>query len=107
MSYDRDPDAALENCRFWAPLSLTAEQKHSVSSSTEMERLADELPIEQVAKRWIVASTTEEAIAQIQPYVRAGFTHLVFHGPGADQRRFLNQFSQDVLPALRALPAGD
>ena len=56
MSYDRDPDAALENCRFWAPLSLTAEQKHSVDSALEMERLADELPIEQVAKRWIVAS---------------------------------------------------
>jgi len=106
MSYDRDPDAALENCRFWAPLSLTAEQKHSVSSATEMERLADELPIEQVAKRWIVASTTAQAITQIEPYVRAGFTHLVFHGPGADQRRFLDQFSQDVLPALRALPAG-
>ena len=32
MSYDRDPAAALENCRFWAPLSLTAEQKHSVDS---------------------------------------------------------------------------
>jgi coenzyme F420-dependent glucose-6-phosphate dehydrogenase len=106
MSYDRDPAAALENCRFWAPLSLTAEQKHSVSSSTEMERLADELPIEQVAKRWIVASTTEEAMAQIAPYVRAGFTHLVFHGPGDDQPRYLEQFGQDVLPALRALPVG-
>ena len=33
ISYDRDPDAALENTRFWAPLSLTPEQKHSVSSS--------------------------------------------------------------------------
>ena len=30
MSYDRDHERALENCRFWAPLSLTAEQKHSV-----------------------------------------------------------------------------
>jgi coenzyme F420-dependent glucose-6-phosphate dehydrogenase len=46
MSYDRDPDRALQNCRFWAPLSLTAEQKHSVDSAVEMERLADELPIE-------------------------------------------------------------
>ena len=50
MSYDRGPGRALENCRFWAPLSLTAEQKHSVDSSVEMERLADELPIEQVAQ---------------------------------------------------------
>jgi coenzyme F420-dependent glucose-6-phosphate dehydrogenase len=103
MSYDRDPDAALENCRFWAPLSLTAEQKHSVDSAVEMERLADELPIEQVAKRWIVASDPDEAIAQIKPYVDAGLNHLVFHGPGNDQRRYLEQFAEDVLPKLRAL----
>ncbi|WP_433284028.1 glucose-6-phosphate dehydrogenase (coenzyme-F420) [Pseudonocardia sp. CA-142604] len=103
MSYDRDPDTALENCRFWAPLSLTAEQKHSVDSAVEMERLADELPIEQVAKRWIVASDPDDAVSQIKPYVDAGLNHLVFHGPGQDQERFLTQFSEDVLPKLRAL----
>ncbi len=102
MSYDRDPTLALESCRFWAPLSLSAEQKNSVDSAVEMERLADELPIEQVAKRWIVASDAEEAMAQIQPYLDAGLNHLVFHGPGDDQERFLTQFAEDVLPRLRA-----
>lgn len=101
MSYDRDPERALENTRFWAPLSLTPEQKHSVDSPAEMERLADELPIDQVAKRWIVASDPESALAQLQPYLDAGFTHLVFHGPGHDQERFLSQFAEDVLPVLR------
>jgi coenzyme F420-dependent glucose-6-phosphate dehydrogenase len=103
LSYDRDPEVALENTRFWAPLSLTPEQKHSVDSAEEMERLADELPIEQVAKRWIVASDPEEAVAQIKPYVDAGLNHLVFHGPGHDQERFLDQFGKDVLPLLRDL----
>ncbi len=103
MSYDRDHDRALENCRFWAPLSLTADQKNSVDSATEMERLADELPIEQVAKRWIVASDPDDAVAQIKPYVDAGLNHLVFHDPGQDQDRFLDQFAEDVLPKLRAL----
>jgi len=103
MSYDRDHAKALENTRFWAPLSLTPEQKHSVSSAEEMERLADELPIEQVAKRWIVASDPDEAVAQIKPYLDAGLNHLVFHGPGHDQERFLTQFAEDVLPRLRAL----
>ena len=103
ISYDRDPAAALENTRFWAPLSLTPEQKHSVTSATEMEQLADELPIEQVAKRWIVASDPDEAVAMIKPYVDAGLNHLVVHGPGHDQERFLTQFSEDVLPRLRSL----
>lgn len=105
VSYDRDPVAAQENTRFWAPLSLTAEQKHSVSSSQEMERLADELPIEQVVKRWIVASDPAKVIEGFRPYVEAGFTHFVVHGPGNDQRRFLEQFSADVLPLLRGLGA--
>ncbi|MFC5994670.1 glucose-6-phosphate dehydrogenase (coenzyme-F420) [Pseudonocardia hispaniensis] len=103
LSYDRDPVRATENCRFWAPLSLTAEQKHSVGSAEEMERLADELPMEQVTKRWIVASDPDEAVAQIKPYLDAGLNHLVFHGPGHDQERFLTQFSEDVVPRLRAL----
>ena len=102
MSYDRDREVALENCRFWAPLSLTAEQKHSVGSAVEMERLADQLPIDQVARRWIVASDPDEAMAQLKPYLDAGFNHLVLHGPGHDQERFLTQFTEDVLPALRA-----
>ncbi|GAY12934.1 glucose-6-phosphate dehydrogenase (coenzyme-F420) [Pseudonocardia sp. N23] len=102
FSYDRDPRVALENCRFWAPLSLSAEQKHTVDSAEEMERLADELPIEQVARRWIVASDPDEAVAQIKPYLDAGLDHLVFHGPGHDQERFLTQFADDVLPRLRA-----
>jgi coenzyme F420-dependent glucose-6-phosphate dehydrogenase len=106
VSYDRDPDMALENTRFWAPLSLSPEQKHSVSSSAEMERLADELPIEAVAKRWIVASNPGDAMAQLQPYVDAGFDHFVVHGPGNDQERFLTQFAEDVVPLLReASPA--
>ncbi len=103
ISYDPDPELALENTRFWAPLSLTAEQKHSVNSSAEMERLADELPIEQVAKRWIVASDPDEAVAAVEQYVDAGLNHLVFHAPGHDQRRFLDNFQRDLEPRLRAL----
>ncbi|MBY8856832.1 glucose-6-phosphate dehydrogenase (coenzyme-F420) [Nocardia sp. CA2R105] len=105
LSYDRDPDRALANTRFWAPLSLTAEQKHSVGSAVEMERLADALPIEQIAKRWIVASDPDAVIAGLEPYLDAGLNHLVFHGPGHDQERFLAQFAADVLPRLRALGA--
>ena len=103
LSYDSDQDFALEATRFWAPLSLTPEQKHSVQSSAEMERLADELPIEQVAKRWIVASKPDQAVEAIRPYVEAGFTNLVIHAPGADQNRFMEQFAADVMPRLREL----
>lgn len=107
LSYDPDPVQALENTRFWAPLSLDAEAKHSIHDPAEMEAAADALPIEQIASRWIVASTPEQVLSALQPYVDLGFDHLVFHAPGADQDRFLTSFAEQVLPAVRELtPAG-
>ncbi|WET82329.1 glucose-6-phosphate dehydrogenase (coenzyme-F420) [Amycolatopsis sp. QT-25] len=103
LSYDPDPAQALENTRFWAPLSLTPEQKAGIEDPAEMEKAADALPIEQVARRWIVASEPADAVEQIKPYVEAGFDHLVFHGPGHDQERFLRSFSEQVVPGLREL----
>lgn len=103
LSYDTDAEQALENTRFWAPLSLSKDQKHDLDDPIEMEAAADALPIEQVAKRWIVASTPQAAIDQVREYVDLGFNHLVFHGPGEDQERFLRQFTEQVVPGLREL----
>lgn len=107
LSFDKDYALAMEDTRFWAPLSLTPEQKAGLEDPAAMAAAADALPIEQVAKRWIVASDPDEVVRQVLPYVQAGFNHLVFHAPGHDQQRFLFQFAEHLLPRLRALgPAG-
>ena len=103
LSYDPDPETALENTRFWAPLALTADQKAGLEDPLEMQRAGDALPIEQVASRWIVASDPDDAVGQIKPYVTAGLNHLVFHAPGEDQERFLTLFEEHLMPRLRAL----
>jgi len=103
LSYDPDPRLALENTRFWAPLALTAEQKQGLSDPKQMEAASNGLSIMQVSSRWIVASDPETALAQIEPYVELGFNHLVFHGPGHDQSRFLTSLAADLIPGLRAL----
>jgi coenzyme F420-dependent glucose-6-phosphate dehydrogenase len=101
LSYDTDASVALENTRFWAPLSLTPEQKHSIDDPIEMEAAADALPIEQVAKRWIVGSDPDAIVAQVKTYIDAGLNHLVFHGPGHDQKRFIELFERDLAPRIR------
>jgi len=103
LSYETTHEAALENTRFWAPLALSKEQKHDITDPIEMEKAADALPIEQIASRFIVGSDPDEVVAQVKQYTDAGFNHLVFHGPGADQRRFLELFEKDLAPRLRAL----
>lgn len=66
-----------------------------------MENLADELPVERAASRWIVSDDPDDHIERIVPYIDLGFTHLVFHAPGSDQERFLRLYSQEILPRLR------
>lgn len=103
ISWDPDPQQALENTRFWAPLSLSAEQKHSIDNPADMEKAADALPIEQIAKRWIVASRPQDVITAVKEYTDLGFDHLVVHAPGDDQERFLRTFTEQVVPGLREL----
>jgi len=103
LSYDTDYDTALENTRFWAPLALSKDQKHDITDPIEMEKAADALPIEQIASRWIVGNDPDAVVEQIKQYTDAGLNHLVFHAPGADQRRFLELFEKDLAPRLRAL----
>jgi coenzyme F420-dependent glucose-6-phosphate dehydrogenase len=100
VSYDHDADFALKACEWWAALALTPDEKSGIEDPIEMERLADE-HADRAHTRFIVTSDPAECAEKIWWYVEQGFGHLVFHGPGADQRRFLEQFSADVLPLLR------
>jgi coenzyme F420-dependent glucose-6-phosphate dehydrogenase len=67
-----------------------------------MEQLADALPVERAASRWIVTADPDEMVEKVGAYVDLGFNHLVFHAPGPDQSRFLRLFAELVAPRLRA-----
>ncbi|MBX9699573.1 MAG: glucose-6-phosphate dehydrogenase (coenzyme-F420) [Acetobacteraceae bacterium] len=101
VSFDTDRRRALEDTRHWAALALSPEEKMSVEDPAEMERLADALPLERAASRWIVSDDPEEQVERIGYYVGLGFNHLVFHAPGPDQARFLHLYGERVLPLLR------
>ncbi len=103
VSFDHDHERALQDTRFWAPLALSPEEKMGVEDPVEMQRLADQLPIERAASRFIVSTDPDEHVARIQQYLDLGFKHLVFHGPGHDQERFLKLYGEEILPRLRAL----
>ena len=103
VSFDTDGQRALEDTRHWAALALSADEKTGVEDPIEMERLADALSAERAASRWIVSTDPDEHVERIRPYLDLGFTHLIFHAPGTDQRRFLELYERDILPRLRRL----
>jgi coenzyme F420-dependent glucose-6-phosphate dehydrogenase len=101
VSFDTDRRRAMEDTRNWGALALTPEEKVGVEDPIEMQRLADALPAERAASRWIVSDDPAEQVAAIRPYLDLGFTHLTFHFPGDDQERALRLYADEVLPLLR------
>jgi coenzyme F420-dependent glucose-6-phosphate dehydrogenase len=106
VSFDQDCQRALEDTRHWAALALSSDEKIGVEDPIDMERLADALPIERAASRWIVSSDPDEHVERLAETIDLGFTHLVFHAPGSNQRRFLDLYAEQVLPRLRARYGG-
>ncbi|MGI9437006.1 MAG: glucose-6-phosphate dehydrogenase (coenzyme-F420) [Geminicoccaceae bacterium] len=101
VSFDTDLERARQDTRHWAALALSPEEKMGVEDPIEMEKLADALPVERAASRWIVSSDADEHVERLAETIDMGFTHLVFHAPGSDQERFLDLYGEQVLPRLR------
>jgi coenzyme F420-dependent glucose-6-phosphate dehydrogenase len=101
VSFDTDHRRAMEDTRNWGALALSPDEKVGVEDPIEMQRLADALPAERAASRWIVSDNPEEQVAAIKAYLDLGFTHLDFHFPGEDQERALRLYAENVLPLLR------
>jgi coenzyme F420-dependent glucose-6-phosphate dehydrogenase len=102
LSFDTDRDRALQDTRFWGALALKPEEKVNVEDPLQMEKLADALPVDRAASRWIVTNDPAEATDKIGSYIKLGFNHLVFHAPGPDQARFLKLFGEQIAPSLRS-----
>ena len=93
---------AIDACGYWGALALTPEQKSGVEDPIEMQRLADALPAEKAATRFIVSTDPDEHVAAIMRYLDLGFTHLIFHAPGPGPGTFLRLYGDEILPLLRA-----
>ena len=101
VSFDPDHERALADTRYWGALALSPEEKTGVEDPMQMQLLADDLPVERTASRWIVSADPDEHAARVGEYLDMGFNHLVFHAPGPDQQAFLRRYGDQILPRLR------
>jgi coenzyme F420-dependent glucose-6-phosphate dehydrogenase len=100
VSYEASVEEARDACRWWAALALSGEEKSGIEDPVEMERLAD-ANADRAHTRFICSDDAAEIVQRVAPYVDLGFTNLVFHFPGADQRGAIERFTSDVLPLMR------
>jgi coenzyme F420-dependent glucose-6-phosphate dehydrogenase len=102
VSYARELRRARSACDWWAALGLTREEKTDIDDPVELERRADAAR-GRALSRFVVTDDPGRVVEALRPYRDLGFDRFLIHGPGGDQRCFLDEFASDVLPALRAL----
>jgi coenzyme F420-dependent glucose-6-phosphate dehydrogenase len=105
VSFDTDKQTAMADTRYWAALALWAEEKTSVEDPLQMERLADALPLEWAASRWIVSIDPDEQVERVRSYVELvelGFRHPVFRARAGPGQIPPSLYSEQVIPRLRA-----
>ncbi|MFN8526225.1 MAG: glucose-6-phosphate dehydrogenase (coenzyme-F420) [Chloroflexota bacterium] len=100
VAYDKDRDQAMKDTKIWAALALPGEAKIGIDNPKDMEEASKQAE-PYAHTRWIVSNDPDEVAEKVQPYLDMGFTHLVMHGPGDDQARFIKDFAKDVMPKLR------
>jgi hypothetical protein len=56
--------------------------------------------LEQIGQAIICSSDAQKHIEKLRKYEEAGFTHVYVHQIGPDQQRFIDLYTQEVMPAL-------
>jgi TAT-translocated FGD2 family F420-dependent dehydrogenase len=96
-------EEALEAARLWQFHSLGAEVL-DMADPRQIQRYAEENSTpEREIEGWVVSTDPRAHVEAIEGLVRAGTTHVFVHSPQGDQRRFIDFYGRDVLPALRQL----
>lgn len=96
-------DEALEAARLWQ-FHAVAGQVLDMSDPRQIQDYAEENSTpEREMGQWIVNADPRTHVDAINELVEAGATHVVVHSAQRDQRRFIDFYGRDVLPALRRL----
>lgn len=98
VSYDHETERALTETRTWAALDFLHQETGDPRSLEAMAADAGD----RGAGRWLVAGDPDQHVEQLRPFLDVA-THLLFHSPDRDQRRFIRLYATEILPRLRQL----
>lgn len=96
-------EEALEAARLWQ-FHAIAGQLLNMSDPRQIQRYAEENSTpEREIEQWAVGTDPRTHVDAIKKLVEAGVTHVFVHSAQRDQRRFIDFYGREVLPALRRL----
>ncbi len=102
VAYTEDEQGAIESFkRYWAGTMIPALFSERIYTPKQSAENGTVVEADAIRKHACLSNRAEDHVAFAQQYIDLGFTTLIFHCPGPDQRRFIERYSREVLPKLR------
>ncbi|SFB86209.1 probable non-F420 flavinoid oxidoreductase [Halobiforma haloterrestris] len=101
LSYDADEEAALEGAYDqWRTNCVPGPVTQELRAPAEFDELGEEISREQVADNVRVSADLEEHRRWLERDLELGVDRLLLHNVNREQRRFVEDFGESVLPEL-------
>jgi len=102
VCWARDEQTARKTALEWWPTAaIPGDNSTELPLPSSFEGLAKLVTEDALAEKIPCGPDVERHLAQIQPYLDAGFDHVYLHQVGPDQEGFLRFAEQELLPRLR------
>ena len=96
-------EEALEGARLWL-FHAIGQQVLDMSDPRQIQRYAEENSTPELEmEQWVISADPQAHLDAIKRLANTGATHVFVHSAQRDQRRFIDFYGREVLPALRRL----
>jgi G6PDH family F420-dependent oxidoreductase len=101
VSYDQDYNKAVESVRPWAGNVMPIFFNLGVSDPRVIEEHGKFVGNEELAKIWVIATSSEPIIKAIERYERLGFTGVHITSSSPSQEKFIELYRREIMPAVK------
>ena len=104
VAYTENIDAAIkEQLKYWAGTYVPALFDQKIYTPAMSQENGEVIGPDTVKKTGCFSARLDDHIKFAQQYIDLGFTCLIFHTAGPDQRGFIEAYGREVLPKLRSM----
>ncbi|MDA4130053.1 MAG: TIGR03557 family F420-dependent LLM class oxidoreductase [Thaumarchaeota archaeon] len=102
VSFDEDYDKAVQSVRPWAGNVMPIFFNLGVSDPRVIEEHGKFVGNEELAKIWVIATSSEPFIKSIERYAKLGFTGIHITSSSPSNEKFMQLYKKEILPALKS-----
>jgi coenzyme F420-dependent glucose-6-phosphate dehydrogenase len=93
--------AIQEMKKFWAGTFIPALFSERIYTPALSAQNGEAVGADTIAEKTCISADPKVHVDFARQYIDLGFTHLVYHCAGPDQKAFIEGYGRDVLPRIR------